>query len=64
MYRLLSDVAPGAVMESSMFEPVDDAPKPEYGKPVARCHVCDTPWITMGPGGGWVFCNLKPRFEK
>ena len=64
MYRLLADVTPGSVMDSSMFEPVGDAPKPEYGNPVARCHICGVPWVAPGPGGGWVFCNLRTRFEK
>jgi len=64
LYRLLADVMPASVMESDKFETIGEAPKPEYGKPVARCHVCGTPWITKGPGGGWVFCNIQRRFEK
>jgi len=63
LYRLLADVVPGSVMQSSMFEPIGDTPKPQYGQQIERCHICGTPWVTSGPGGGWVFCNLRRQIE-
>jgi hypothetical protein len=61
MYRLLADVTPGAVIESSIFEPIGDAPKPECYKPIAPCHVCGMPWVAKGPAGGWVLCNVRTK---
>jgi hypothetical protein len=63
LYRLLGSVAPGMVMASKMFDPIGNTPKPVPGKMLAPCHVCGMPWVTQGPGGGWVLCNVKLRFE-
>ena len=64
LYRITSAIVPQSVMQASMFEPIGEAPKPIYGKLIEPCHICGLPWITAGPGGGSVFCNLKRKFEQ
>jgi hypothetical protein len=63
MYRLTGDVVPGTVMASSMFEIIDEAPKPESGKMIEPCHICGLPWTVKRPNGGWVLCNVEKKFE-
>ena len=63
LYRLLSNITPGTIIESNVFEPIGDAPKPQMGKTIERCHICDMPWITKGISGGFVFCNVQKRLE-
>jgi hypothetical protein len=63
LYRLRGTVGPGRVMDSNLFEPIADAPKPVGGKMVEPCHICSMPWVAQGPGGGWVLCNTKVPFE-
>ena len=63
LYKLLGDVVPDSVIDSSLFEVIGDAPVPEYGGKIAPCHVCGMPWIIKGPGGGWVLCNVQKKFE-
>jgi succinyl-CoA synthetase beta subunit len=63
LYRVTSDIVPTSVMQSAMFDPIGYAPKPEPRKQIEVCHLCGTPWVTAGPGGGYVFCNLKRKLE-
>lgn len=64
LYRVLTDIMPGTTIASRIFEPIAGAPKPEYGKPLQRCHICDAPWVTKGLNGGWVMCDVEEEAKK
>ena len=72
LYRLLADVVSGTAIQSSMFEPIGDAPKPAPGQQIKPCHICGMPWIVANPGGGgigyiggsgYAFADLQRKFE-
>ncbi len=62
LYRILTEITPGSAIQSDGFEPIDDAPIPQEGKPIEPCK-CGMPWITIGPNGGHVLCSVKRKFE-
>jgi hypothetical protein len=64
LYRLLSDVQPQTVIQSSTFGPIENAPRPLPGQPIQPCHICGLPWIVINPEGGtgFVFANLEQKF--
>lgn len=64
LYRVLETIVPQSIMQSAIFEPIGEAPKPVYGKTIEPCNVCRMPWVAIKPTGGYVFCNLKRKFEQ
>lgn len=62
LYELKGDVYASGIILSAMFKPIGNAQQPGPAVGIKNCHICGEPWITKGPNGGYLLCNVRDGF--